>query len=258
MAKRVAECALHLLGNRAKRPSLPHEEPSSSPSSSKEDDSNQSFYDSECVLTTATSGGPGLLATATPPAPPPAPLFPLASTPVPAADLVHAAAADQGGRPYMEDAHAACKFGRGAAAYACFDGHGGPFVANYCAEHLLARFGRALAAAGNSNGQSHAAPSATAAAPASSSAGGAAPAGLLQQTGAEGAAVASSLRAAFAAVDSELLQLPGQEAHMCGTTAAVCVVTDDWIYTANCGEGAGGMWGQYGWGWRWATDRTAG
>jgi serine/threonine protein phosphatase PrpC len=125
------------------------------------------------------------------------PLFPLAS-------LVHAAAEEQGARPYMEDAHAALELPAGARSYAVFDGHGGAAVADFCAAHLLPRLA-AEARAGA--GRAGAAPS-----------------------------YPASLRAAFAAVDSELAA--GRRAHVCGSTAAVCVVTPEWLFAGNAGADA--------------------
>jgi len=243
MSKRVASESRSLRedGGRTKRQSI-----ANGSLTSEEDDSHQSFYDAhsdECVLATATSGGPAGAALLAPPPP--------ASASSRPADLVHAAYADQGSRPYMEDTYSAAKFGADAAAYAVFDGHGGAFVAEYAAAHLLDRVRANIDQLAAAAAPAAAAPAAApqqkpvqaAAAIRSLWGPGPAPPPLPSRAAADGAVITSSLRAAFEAVDSELGQLPGREAHMCGTTAAVCVVTDDNIYTANCGECClGGGW----------------
>jgi hypothetical protein len=172
-----------------------------SPTSSDED-SDKSSFDAAGLLATATSAGA-----------PPLPGTPTAASPA-SRPPVHSSHADQGGRPYMEDALAHAEVAPGAAAYAVFDGHGGAAVADFCAANLLPRLAAGLEAAGPC--------------PRSSAGGGTAGHGAP-----DGPAVAAALRGAFDAVDRELQGL--QEAHMCGTTAAVCVVTQDWVYTANCG-----------------------
>ncbi|GBF88483.1 hypothetical protein Rsub_01196 [Raphidocelis subcapitata] len=200
LRKRVAE----LLGNcrPPKRRSTRGEEASPSGSSESED----AWFDAaSAALEPAASAAP-------PPLPPVDP-----GTRV--EQLVHAVHADIGTRPYMEDAHAAARLSHDARAYAVFDGHGGAHVSAHCARHLLPRAREALAAA--LARRAAAAPAPAAPAPAS----GAPP---------EGAAIAAALRSAFAGVDGELARK--KEAHVCGTTAAVAVVTDDWIYTANCGD----------------------
>lgn len=175
-----------------------------SSASDDEDTSAQSVF--ECsTLETATSGrgaAPSFVPRAAGQSDPP----------------VHAAFSDQGGRQYQEDASAHLHLGGGAAAYGVFDGHGGAHVARYCCEHLLARVAAALAAP------------AGAASPAPAAAAAAAPAGA--------ARYAAGLRAAFKQVDSELARSAARDAHMCGSTAAVCVVARDAIYTANCGAWA--------------------
>jgi serine/threonine protein phosphatase PrpC len=202
-----------------------------SPASS-DDESDRSTFDAAGLLATATSAG-------APPLPGPGEPASLAAPPQ------HSSHADQGGRPYMEDAHAHAQVAPGAAAFAVFDGHGGAHVADLCADRLLPHVAAGLAAGP--------ATSAAAARRRSASAGGAAGAAAAAGMGApDGPAVAAALRGAFDAVDRELQG--DREAHMCGTTAAVCVVTQDWVYTANCGARASGGVGP----WPGARDRGGG
>lgn len=129
-----------------------------------------------------------------------------ADGPPPASFLQHSAYSDQGGREYMEDAHTVHHITAETSCFAVFDGHGGPFVSKYCATHLPGKVEDGLLAA----------------------------AALGRR--ADGPAVTASLRAAFTGVDGDLLHSAGREAAKCGSTAAVCVVSRDYITTANCGD----------------------
>jgi hypothetical protein len=198
MAKRLAELELGAVGfaedgacGPAKRRSV-QDSPTSSASSSSDD----TDY-SPCAGGGASSGGaPTRMGGA--------PQFPLAS-------LVHAAAAERGARPYMEDAHATLELEgspRGARAYAVFDGHGGAHAAEFCAARLLPRLREE---ARRTAGTAAAAPGGT-----------------------PGPSYPASLRAAFAGIDADLAAT--RRAHLCGTTAAVCVVTQEWLFAGNAGE----------------------
>lgn len=131
--------------------------------------------------------------------------------------LPQAVDAAQGPRPYMEDAHAAgvlaTPCGGRAAVFAVLDGHGGAAVANQIAGALVPRLQAELDAA------------AAAAAAAASAPGGVAAAAAARPL------VSRALVAAYQALDAQL----GPEAHLCGTTAACCVVTGDALFTANAG-----------------------
>jgi serine/threonine protein phosphatase PrpC len=89
------------------------------------------------------------------------------------------------------------------AATAVFDGHGGSAVSDYCAKHFQQRAASCIrhAFTGSSVVDFH-------------------------------DAVLTGLRGAFLALDREL----GKEAHLCGTTATACVISEDQIYIASCGR----------------------
>ncbi|GBF93274.1 phosphatase 2C [Raphidocelis subcapitata] len=210
MAKRQAEgcpLELRLLQQASKRPSLQFDSPTSSGAAGS-DDTGFLISEGRCELATATSGGlgdgDGDCPAAARTRAPETRREPQQQQQQPGRGLAfpHAAACEQGGRAYMEDAHASAQLPCGAAAWGVFDGHGGAFVADHCARNLLPRLGAALA-----GGAAGAAPS-----------------------------VPAALRSAFQSVDQELAARPRREAHACGSTAAVCVVTEEWLYTANCGD----------------------
>jgi len=88
------------------------------------------------------------------------------------------------------------------AVCSVFDGHGGASVSEYCSKHFQ---GRATGCIGQLLGGSavdfH-------------------------------EAVLTGLRRAFLALDQEL----GKEAQLCGTTATACILSEDQIYIASCGD----------------------
>lgn len=189
MVKRVAESAPTVQIGKRRSVESPH--------SDSETQSDDTVFDASC-LATATSGAP------------PEDGAPAAAARRSASEAglggVHAVFADQGARAYQEDAHSV-HVTAATAAYGVFDGHGSPFVAEYCARHLLPRACGAAEAAAAARG---------------------AGAG-------EDEAAGPALREAFCNLDGELARAHARDAHMCGSTAAVALLTRGWVHTANCG-----------------------